>query len=85
MAPVIIMRRLGMSTMFLAPATLRVGAYTTKPCTSMPRRPARPAICQNSSGRSQRCPLPRSSGFFVYWFDRRSIHEKSEKSERGTR
>mmetsp|Transcript_12175 Transcript_12175/g.37490 ORF Transcript_12175/g.37490 Transcript_12175/m.37490 type:complete len:319 (-) Transcript_12175:339-1295(-) len=49
---------------FRRPATDRVGAYTTYPTESSPRRPARPAICQNSSTRSQRCPClePVSSG-----------------------
>mmetsp|Transcript_23320 Transcript_23320/g.76632 ORF Transcript_23320/g.76632 Transcript_23320/m.76632 type:complete len:219 (+) Transcript_23320:808-1464(+) len=38
--------------------------YTRLPCVSRPRRPARPAICQNSSTRSQRWPCfePVSSG-----------------------
>mmetsp|Transcript_33785 Transcript_33785/g.79072 ORF Transcript_33785/g.79072 Transcript_33785/m.79072 type:complete len:302 (-) Transcript_33785:446-1351(-) len=38
------------------PATESDGAYTTYPSTSIPRRPARPAICQNSSARRGRCP-----------------------------
>mmetsp|Transcript_60544 Transcript_60544/g.118706 ORF Transcript_60544/g.118706 Transcript_60544/m.118706 type:complete len:347 (-) Transcript_60544:395-1435(-) len=61
MRPVIIVFKSVMGTLFLSPATLRVGAYTIKPLTSIPRLPARPAICQNSSGLSQRWPRPPPS------------------------